>query len=64
MAAERRRALNAEGAAFTDFTKSYHHTPPTEVKMCYRADIIPDIEYKFTLLTAILFVLVELIMLM
>lgn len=42
MAAERRRAMNAEGAVFTDFTKSYNHTPSTEVKSCYRADIIQD----------------------
>lgn len=37
MAADRRRATNADGAAFMDFTKSYNHTPSTEVKKCYRS---------------------------
>lgn len=51
MAAERRREMNAEGAAFTDRTKCHIHTPSTEVKKCYRSDIIPEIAVKFTQLT-------------
>lgn len=54
MAAERRRALNAKGAAFTDFPKSSRHTPPAEARKCYRADIIPEMALQFTLLTAAL----------